>query len=482
MIRQDIFLHNKNKLFTIKWAVGAAILFFLAFGIYLGQWIVQSQTKEVYYTYFNNEFIGMVSSPTVIKEWLSQKKQEYQSQYPNINIVLNEESITWKNQAEFNPELEDDTVLQNLESKVSVQASGVEVNIDGNTIGIVKDSKTAEWILQQVKEKYLMDEKNKKPVSILSTNHDEAHNHSSGKSTLESSSFTQNVVTSEVNTEIEAIDDPNTLLELIFTGSVQPVKYSVKQEDTISGIAQKYNIPRKVIYDNNPWIENDFLRIDDELDLTVLQPLLSVKTVETFTEVLEMPYGTLYEEDKDMLAGTTKVLVQGKAGLKKVNYQLTKINGELVEENPVGEIILQEPVTAVIKQGTKVIPGIGTGNFAWPVKKAKITSKFGKRWGSFHEGTDKVSSDRNILASDNGKVIQAGWNGGYGNSITIDHQNGYTTLYAHLSKINVEKDQIINKGEKIGIMGTTGNSTGVHLHFEIAKDGEKQNPLKYLNQ
>ena len=118
----------------------------------------------------------------------------------------------------------------------------------------------------------------------------------------------------------------------------------------------------------------------------------------------------------------------------------------------------------------------------WPANGGYISSKMGYRWGKQHKGIDIARpSNRNIKAADNGTVVSAGWNsGGYGNRVIIDHNNGLRTLYAHLDSVDVSAGQTVGKGEKIGVMGNTGNSTGVHLHFEVHKNGTMENPLNYL--
>jgi murein DD-endopeptidase MepM/ murein hydrolase activator NlpD len=154
----------------------------------------------------------------------------------------------------------------------------------------------------------------------------------------------------------------------------------------------------------------------------------------------------------------------------------------MLEEELVDEQIIEEPVPAYAKKGTKVVLGQGTGKFVWPVVGAKLTSYYGQRWGKMHKGLDMVGN-KNILAADNGVVTYAGNKGdGYGNKVVIDHKNGYTTVYAHLSKIETSKGKVVEKGEKIGVMGSTGDSTGVHLHFEILRNGTTQNPLQYLSR
>ncbi len=119
----------------------------------------------------------------------------------------------------------------------------------------------------------------------------------------------------------------------------------------------------------------------------------------------------------------------------------------------------------------------GSGRFIWPTSGA-ITQYYGR----YHLALD-ISQwiGAPIKAAESGYVSVAGWsNVGYGWHIIVDHGNGWTTLYAHLSKINVKAGQAVNKGDLIGAAGTSGNSTGPHLHFEIRYNGVGQNPFNYL--
>lgn len=120
-------------------------------------------------------------------------------------------------------------------------------------------------------------------------------------------------------------------------------------------------------------------------------------------------------------------------------------------------------------------------NFIWPTIGGVITSYQGPRWGSFHKGIDIARpDDYSILAADGGIVSFSGWINGYGNTIEIDHQNGYTTQYAHLESMHVTVGQQVNQGDIIGIMGTTGRSTGIHLDFEVYYRGELRDPMDVL--
>jgi murein DD-endopeptidase MepM/ murein hydrolase activator NlpD len=126
------------------------------------------------------------------------------------------------------------------------------------------------------------------------------------------------------------------------------------------------------------------------------------------------------------------------------------------------------------------IPGVvGEGNFIWPTT-GTITQKYS--W--YHQAVDIANkSNPAVVAAATGTVVTAGWNaGGYGNYVVVDHGNGYQTLYAHMlnGSVVVKAGDKVNRGQKLGMMGSTGRSTGTHLHFEIKMSGGKADPLRML--
>lgn len=131
---------------------------------------------------------------------------------------------------------------------------------------------------------------------------------------------------------------------------------------------------------------------------------------------------------------------------------------------------------------------MGTGEFCWPAPSyTRISSPYGWRFhpiyktNKFHSGVDLAApGGSNILAADDGKVISAGWNGGYGNCVVVDHGGGISTLYAHASRLCVSKGDVVTRGSVIAKVGTTGNSTGNHLHFEVLINGKTTDPMPYI--
>lgn len=124
---------------------------------------------------------------------------------------------------------------------------------------------------------------------------------------------------------------------------------------------------------------------------------------------------------------------------------------------------------------------VSSVNFSSPLKDTFVTSEFGPRWNSEHQGIDLNAGLRdNILAVEQGVVVKAGNGRGYGKMVRIKHSGGFESVYAHMSRINVKEGERIRKGDVVGRAGNTGTSSGVHLHFEIIKDGKHVNPLSYI--
>ena len=142
-------------------------------------------------------------------------------------------------------------------------------------------------------------------------------------------------------------------------------------------------------------------------------------------------------------------------------------------------------LAAAIRDAQAGAGSTGTGapsaaGFIWPVNGA-VVSGFGMRWGRLHEGIDiAATTGTPIWAAAAGTVIHAGWLGGYGNLVVVDHGNGLATAYAHASAILVSLGQQVSQGETVALVGSTGNSSGPHLHFEVRVNGVAVDPLLYL--
>jgi len=135
----------------------------------------------------------------------------------------------------------------------------------------------------------------------------------------------------------------------------------------------------------------------------------------------------------------------------------------------------------IARRGSYSVGAVSLKGFQWPVKGRRITSKYGRRGGGMHTGMDiDCETGEGTYAAKAGKVIASERGGGYGNMIIVDHGNGVSSLYAHHSRLYAREGQQVERGQKIGACGSTGNSTGSHLHFEIRVNGQHRNPRPYL--
>lgn len=261
------------------------------------------------------------------------------------------------------------------------------------------------------------------------------------------------------------------------------ITYNVKNGDTLSQIANNYGLSTQTLLSLNPEVNPEGIAAGASLNITKPTPRLSVKSFRTVTYSEPLVYDVDIEYSDSMLKTESKVRRKGVMGEQSIVADLVYLDGAETDKNIVSTTIVQAPVNEIKVIGTKTPPAkAATGSFLHPFRGI-ISSRYGSRWGSeFHTGLDLAgAAGSTVKASDGGTVTLAKRNGNYGNCVIIDHGNGYQTLYAHNSKLLVSQGQKVAKGEKISLVGSTGRSTGPHLHFEILKNGKTVNPLNYIS-
>lgn len=264
------------------------------------------------------------------------------------------------------------------------------------------------------------------------------------------------------------------------------VTYTVASGDSYYSIAEKYEMSMEDLMALNEGYDPDLLRVGDVLTISNAVPYLTVVNVERQRYVQDVAYQVEYTDDASMYQGEYSVTSAGVYGKADVTANVTYINGEETEREVVASVTLSQPVTEQQLRGTKERPTwYPTGSFSWPCT-GTLTSRFGYRslklsGSNYHQGIDIANSyGTSIYASDGGTVTYAGWMGGYGYLIIIDHGNGYETYYGHNSSLVAYVGQKVHKGQLIARMGSTGYSTGNHCHFGVKLNGTFVNPLNYL--
>ena len=258
-------------------------------------------------------------------------------------------------------------------------------------------------------------------------------------------------------------------------------KYTVQAGDTIEQISFNNKISTEEFLIANPEFtsENTLLYAGQTVTLGILKPQISVVEVDHVVFDEETNYQTETQYDNNKEVGYTEVKQAGVKGVTRKTQKVKKVNGATVSVTPVGNgEVLKEPINEVVIKGGKKSSyyGYGTvvatpGEWGWPATCSSVSSPFGYRWGTLHDAIDIAGCGygSNIFAAKDGIVVQSSYKYDNGEFITIDHGNGYYSLYAHLvsGSRRVKVGDYVVKGQVIGSMGRTGAATGVHVHFAI---------------
>lgn len=246
------------------------------------------------------------------------------------------------------------------------------------------------------------------------------------------------------------------------------IEYSVQEGDTISSIADKFGISQDTLLWQNNMSKTSRIKPGQGIEILPVTGIShKVQKGETIYSIakkysaepqalVDFPFNTFVNDETFALAvGQTLIVPDGTP-----------------PQAPA-------PAPRAFAYSTPDAGSVtASGVFVWPTS-GRVSQGFA--W--YHKGVDIANKEApGILAADAGTIIVAGWpdNTGYGNRVIIDHGNGYTTLYAHLSQVYVVVGQRVKRGDALGRMGSTGRSTGTHLHLEVRRNGVATNPLEFL--
>lgn len=222
----------------------------------------------------------------------------------------------------------------------------------------------------------------------------------------------------------------------------------------------------------------------------IINSNVTVQTVATVISAQELPYGTTTTTTSSQLLGYSKVISSGVKGSKLNTDNVVLINGNEIERTNISSVITKKPINQVVMVGTaKTLASsaqraeASSYGFIFPLDKSarwSVSSYYGD--GRNHKGIDICAPYKTkIFAVASGIVTYAGYKSDYGYLVVIDHGNGLSTAYAHASVLGVKKGDRVSAGETIALVGSTGNSTGNHLHFEVRKGDTRLDPAPYIN-
>ncbi len=289
----------------------------------------------------------------------------------------------------------------------------------------------------------------------------------------------------------EALVDETDMSDFLTSEKKVVAEYTAEKEDTPEKIAEDFGMSVDEIKELNPEIES--ISDGEQIKIKETVSVLPVKYVceeqeEEIIQVNSYAYNENYELISDGIKGkkisTYEVTyIDGSEMSRKlISTETIELTSEQIpeEQDPYIDSSSEQTNEELFTESHPETGGLFSGSFIWPVNGGYISDTFGSDRN--HKGLDIAApSGTDIYASDAGTVIDAGWNdGGYGNFVQIDHGNGYVTIYGHASEVYVSAGDVVEQGQLIAAVGTTGDSTGNHCHFEVRYAGAFLDPQEFV--
>ena len=251
-----------------------------------------------------------------------------------------------------------------------------------------------------------------------------------------------------------------------------------KSAYNIEGFECESNFCADVAVEAGYFLESELNNISD---LNEVISVLEVKTTAKVINEQRVAYKTVVNKTVDKQTGYVNVERKGENGINRVISGVVYINGIVTENITESVEVIKEPVDEIVTVGTAkaTVSQKSSGfNFPLPAGTWELSCPYGKNG---HKGVDlRAPLGTSIMAAASGKVTLAGRHRDYGNCVIIDHGNGISTLYAHASQLCVNVGDRVSAGDVIALVGSTGNSTGNHLHFEVYIGSDRVNPQPYI--
>jgi len=467
---------------------------------------IKDNIDNVYNVYLNGEMIGIISNKEELYALIDEKQQVVKDKY-NVQNVYPPNGLQIIETYAYNPILTDlNTIYNKIEESQNFTIEGYEVK--------VSETNDHKEFSINVLDKEVFNEALEKFILAFISEEDYNNYLNGTQGDLEDTGIIYNsmgiqenitVKNKYISTKDKIFENSDDLAQnLLFGFNYNEQTYTVKEGDTIESVSEEHTLNTQEFLIANPRFssKDSLLALGDKVNVTLINPELSFTyTVSEMREV-EINFDTKIERDNTKASNYSEITTPGVKGLsiRTSHYDVT--NGEPSSEVEIEDKVIREKVDQITTKGRKdsiwgsqTIQDTGSG-WRWPTENPfSVTSEFAYRWGRHHNGIDISGSGfgSKIFAVNDGVVVYVSTGcpdvgsypnscgGGMGNQVIIDHGNNIYTQYGHLtSKIPVKQGQTVSRGTVIGYMGSSGQSTGTHLHFGFSigypGQGTYQNP------
>lgn len=451
----------------------------------------------IYEVYLDGEVIGMIDSKTEFENYIDKQNELYKEKF-GVDRIYSPNGLKIEKNLTYSSKI--DTV-ENIYNKIQ-QEKPFTIRAYQLTIESKDEKKDKDQ--EEVKSKkikiYVTDNKvfDDAVVSLfetyVGTEQYEAYRTESQQEITTTGTFIDNIYLKDnitikkVNTPVDEIiyNDSKELAQfLLFGENNKKSKYVVKDNDTIETVAFKNKISTEEFLISNPSFssEKSLLFPGQEVVIGVTNPQIEVVVEQSVVKDEVSKFKTIDKYDSTKNFGYSSVIQKGENGLERISQKVEITNGNITYVKPLSKVELKPTTSRIIVYGQKQVSGIGsTRNWGWPTNSGyTISSNYGYRIDPFtrrrnlHTGLDIAGTGYGspVYATNNGTIITITRHYSYGNYIVINHNNGYYTLYAHMSRFasGMKNGVNVSRGQIIGYVGMTGSATGPHLHLEVWRGG-----------
>ena len=411
---------------------------------------------------FDGRVLGVVENLDMPQDVLGDIQRELLESY-NMDVVVHQEFVAKPvNISQYNLAQRGD-VAKALRSFIDAKVKAPCITIEGEPAVALRSEADAVAVLERIKKPYVDAAKDREITDVQ---------------------FVEKVQIVEMEVPYAELKSPEEAYNLLAIGTEEKNLYTCVKGDTLWKISNDFGVSYSDIRKVNPRLAmSNVILVGMELNLIHPVNLVNVQCTEKVTRTEKLPFETETRKDDGMLKSQTKVVRAGVEGERTVVASVVRINGTESSRQILSQAVTKQAVNKVIAQGTKSVASSSSSSsssssgFIVPTS-GYMSSPYGQRWGRLHAGVD-IANDTGtpIYASKAGTVVRSGWYSGYGKCVDIDHGNGVVTRYGHNSVLKVSVGQKVSQGQLIALMGSTGNSTGPHCHFEIRINGSPIDPL-----
>ncbi len=475
-----------SKRFTIGTIIGCVLLISLIFVVGFSSTKYSGATQKLYKVYLDGTELGMIENKNELYALIDQEQQDIKEKY-DVTTIYPPKGLEVSEVLTYDKNI---ISVNEIYNKIKDEET---FTIEGYQINIVNEEKKINITINVLEKKFFEEAINNIVKSFYGEEEYIAYIEETqieikdiGEK-IDKIYIDDNITIKKtlISTEEYIFTSTDDLTKYLLFGTLEDQKkYTVKYGDTLEDISNKneLNVEELLIANSDIVSKNILLYKGQVLNIGLINPQVNIVAETTSIEDAKIKYDTTVQYDNSLDASIKYVKQNGVNGLSRVTYKNKIVNGEILSVVQISVEEITQAVNKIIVIGGSNAIYVGDSDWAWPTTKPyKISSPYGWRWGSLHRGVDITSSGYGspIYAIQSGTVVKSEYDKySMGNYVIINHGNGYKSYYFHMSKRLVSTGDSVIIGQTIGLMGSTGYSTGTHLHLGVSYNGAYFNPLK----